>query len=467
MNTKCQIFTPNNYVEKLLDSVNYTSNLYGRKILENSCGDGKILVAVVTRYIKDCKRMNFDETKIKTGLNSDIYGIEIDPVHYNKCINNLNNLLEKFCIGPVNWNVKQTDYLTWNNPVKFDYIIGNPPYITYEELPVSERIALKNNFFSCKKGKFDYCYAFIEKSVDNLLDSGKMAYLIPSSIFKTVFGEKLREILTAHIEKIIDYTNQKVFDNALVKSAILVLQKNKYSKTFLYQDFSNNTQRYIEISKLEKKWVFSQNNKNMNKRFGDYYKVSHVVATLLNDVFVLKNFVLKDGFYVKGEDKIECDLVRETATPRALRYNLNEKIIFPYFYKDGNLAKYSESDFAKNFPEAYKYFFKYKIKLDKRKKDKSAKWFEYGRSQALNGLNCKKLLISTVVTDSIRLYEVSKACIPYAGMYIIPQNADSTLEEAKLILESPGFLQYAMNIGIHISGNSLRITSKDIMDYRY
>lgn len=42
MNKKCQVFTPADYVEELLDSVGYTENLYGKRILENSCGDGNI-----------------------------------------------------------------------------------------------------------------------------------------------------------------------------------------------------------------------------------------------------------------------------------------------------------------------------------------------------------------------------------------------------------------------------------------
>ena len=51
MYTKCQVFTPNNYVQELLDSVSYTEHLYGLKLLENSCGDGNILKEVVSRYI--------------------------------------------------------------------------------------------------------------------------------------------------------------------------------------------------------------------------------------------------------------------------------------------------------------------------------------------------------------------------------------------------------------------------------
>ena len=65
MNKKCQVFTPENYVIELLDSVGYTHNLYGKKILENSCGDGNILVAVVQRYIDDCKENGLSRTRIK------------------------------------------------------------------------------------------------------------------------------------------------------------------------------------------------------------------------------------------------------------------------------------------------------------------------------------------------------------------------------------------------------------------
>ena len=40
MNKKCQIFTPDGYVKKLLDCIQYCENIYDKNILENSCGDG-------------------------------------------------------------------------------------------------------------------------------------------------------------------------------------------------------------------------------------------------------------------------------------------------------------------------------------------------------------------------------------------------------------------------------------------
>lgn len=114
MNKKCQVFTPENYVRELLDSVGYTHNLYGKKILENSCGDGNILVAVVQRYIDDCKENGLSRTRIKNGLAKDIYGIEIDEEQYKKCIDNLDEVLKRNDIDKVDWKVINADYLKWN-----------------------------------------------------------------------------------------------------------------------------------------------------------------------------------------------------------------------------------------------------------------------------------------------------------------------------------------------------------------
>ena len=52
-------------------------------------------------------------------------------------------------------------------------------------------------------------------------------------------------------------------------------------------------------------------------------------------------------------------------------------------------------------------------------------------------------------------------------LFYFTQKKDLTLQDAKKILESQEFLEYAQSIGIHMSGNSIRIMSKDIMEYRF
>ena len=455
MNKKCQVFTPNGYVKKLLDCIDYNKN-----ILENSCGDGNILVVIVERYINDARAHGLSNKEISNGLSRCICGVEIDPEQHKKCIANLNEIVNEKGISDVQWNIVNEDYLKWEPDRKFDFIVGNPPYITYQELDEENRSYVRNNFITCEKGKFDYCYAFIEKSVHCLSNKGKMSYLIPSSIFKTVFGEKLRSYIKPYLYEIYDYTQDKMFDDALVKSAIIVIDK-----CIIHNEMC------IKIENLTNKWFFTKNNVPGTRRFGDFFQVAHVVATLLNEAYVLKeeNYQEMNEFYCCNGKNIEKEVVRETATPRSLRYKKKEKIIFPYDYKNGKLIRYSAQQFLSLFPGTVNYLNDFREQLDDRESDKNALWFEYGRSQALAGLNKRKLLISTVITERVAVYILKKKCIPYAGMYIVPKADNKTykLEDAKEILESDEFMKYVQDVGIHISGTSLRITSKDIEEFRF
>ncbi|WP_455938196.1 Eco57I restriction-modification methylase domain-containing protein [Gemella morbillorum] len=468
---KCQVFTPQNYVKELLDSVGYCQDIVNKTILENSFWDGNILVEIVKRYIKEAKKLEYSDEKIKNGLEKDVYGFEIDEKQFEKCIHKLNLITEKIGLQNVKWNIYNEDYLKSEVNIQFDFIVGNPPYITYSDLSLEERTFIRRKYGTCQEGKFDYCYAFIEHSIKSLSNKGRMSYLIPSSIFKTVFGDKLREFMNPFIIEIKDYTREQIFDNALVKSAIIIIDKNYNREKIQYLDMSNNRELSIHKTTMEKKWIFS-NELNMGKnRFGNYFKVSHVIATLLNKAYVIKEDIYDDkgDYYKIGNIEIEKEIVSPTASPRSMRYAKIEKIIFPYKYINNNLIKLEEDELKKQYPGAFAYLSQFKKELKNRKSDENAKWFEYGRSQALLGIKCEKLLISTIVTDKVSVYRLTEEYVPYGGMYISikEENKEYDLDFAKKILESKKFMKYVKKIGINISGSSLRITSKDIENFYF
>lgn len=99
-----------------------------------------------------------------------------------------------------------------------------------------------------------------------------------------------------------------------------------------------------------------------------------------------------------------------------------------------------------------------------RNSDTNSKWFEYGRSQALDNLNQEKLLMSFIITNKVNVYELGVNYIPYSGIYIVPKSSLS-LSVAKEILESDEFLKYINDIGIYVNGSSLRITANDIKKF--
>lgn len=109
-------------------------------------------------------------------------------------------------------------------------MIGNPPYITYHDMDDTQRDLLKRSFKTCKHGRSDYCYAFIEASIKVLADDGKMVYLVPYSIMTNKFAGELRRFILPYTTKIYDYRTIKIFPEALTSSVIIVCEKPKGSR---------------------------------------------------------------------------------------------------------------------------------------------------------------------------------------------------------------------------------------------
>lgn len=473
---KCQVFTPKENVKQLLDWCGYTTNIFDKKIIENSCGNGQILTEVVERYIKDSINHKKNTREIKKGLEQNIYGIEYDKVKYIECLERLDKIVEKYSINNVNWkkNIICNDALINIEDNKYDFVVGNPPYIKYSILEEKDREYIKNNFESCKHGKFDYCYSFIELSIRNLKKDGIMAYLIPSSIFKNVFAESLREYIKPHIIKIYDFTSTRLFTketndkniDRLTSSAILIAKKNSNSKSLEYYDIVKNKKVVINKENLGKKWIFDTSVNNKTRRFGDYFNVSNTIATLYNKAFVINDYTEDEKYiYVKNR-KIEKCIIKDTISPKSIKKNKSEKIIFPYIYQNDDLIRFSEEDFKAKFPYAYEYLSDFNDKLMERKSDSSAKWFEYGRSQALKSSNQEKILISTIITKKVNTKILSENVIPYSGLYIT-KKSNKSLEFADKILNSKDFFKYISTKGIISSGGSYRITANDIIEYRF
>lgn len=460
MDIRCQQFTSEEIAQEMLDLVGYKQNLYGKSLLENSCGEGNILCLAVERYIQDALNGGRTSEEIVHGLEQDIFGAEIVESTYKICIDNLNTLAGKYGLYNIRWNILNGDVLECPFDRSFDFIVGNPPYISYRNLEQSVREFIKLNYKTCKKGKPDYCYAFIENAIKYLAVDGNMVYLIPNSIYKNVYAQDLRDMILEYIVEIRDYPNKKLFKHAMTSSAVMLLQKTEYIPKLKYINVPKNEQLQINKDSLHGKWIFDISKEYLKTVcFGDYFKASMAIATQRNNVFVIDEETRRNS-------NIERGGIRLAVSPRNQKYGNKEFIIFPYKVRNHVVINYQEEEFKQKYPRIYAYLEEQRAELDKRDADKSAQWFEYGRSQAVQNMNKRKLLISTVVTNEINVYEVNNRAVPYAGIYIISDKGYD-LTVAKRILESEEFLKYIRGIGTPASGSSLRITANDINKFRF
>ena len=92
----------------------------------------------------------------------------------------------------------------------FDIVIGNPPYINIENLPIEMKDYLFNNYRACQ-GRTDIYIAFLEKSISILSAKGIMGFILPYAFAMQKYGEKMRQILIENhtIRKIVDASSAK------------------------------------------------------------------------------------------------------------------------------------------------------------------------------------------------------------------------------------------------------------------
>ena len=462
-NKNDQIPTPVEYIRNMLDQIGYTQNVVGKKILENSCGRGSILRVIVERYLIDAAAQGLSIEETREGLERDIIGFELDPVECEICKNQLNVLCAAHGVFDIQWNIYTEDFLKHTfEKQDIAYVVGNPPYITHHDLSEEERVYLKENFEVCKKGRFDYCYAFFVFCFLALAPNGVMIYLIPFSIFRNRYAKELRKYIYEGMTGITDYSGIDVFSGITCSVALLQYEKAKKSEYFWYKNV--NEERLVKYSKdiLPKdgeKWIFSDICMRRN-RFGDYFDVLNGIATLYNRAFL-----------VQEEEQLEVEpesCLPAVSTKSCKKEEVDTWIIFPYKRENNEITRYMELELKERYPKTYAHLLKYKDALKQRKKDSRARWFEYGRSQALNSLWEEKLVLPMVITESAKTYYAEQDAVPYAGYFVTKKPEVSySLEFAAELLESSEFYQYVKAVGTPTTRTSYRISVNDIKNYRF
>lgn len=448
------------------------------KIVDPGCGCGIFLISAI-EYIHN--KFNVD---IKEIIEENIYGIDIMQDNIRRC----KFAIELYCIinklelrNSIKYNLISADSLkeNWNNLFKverFDYIIGNPPYVNPHDMKKETVKFLKDNFKSTQEGVFNIFYAFIENGLNYLQEDGVLEYIIPNNVLTIKSANNLRDILQNRksIESIIDFSDNMIFKPVRTYNCIIKLNKRCNEKfNYAVIDKCNNIEEKLEridYQCMETELLDKNGWKLVNKNTLDNIKKIEKQKMPIKEFIRTGIATLKDGVYLVDCDingfyknidgtrfNIEPDIVKPIYKIPELKKCENENdamqyIIFPYFKCKGTYKLIEEKELEQKYPNAYRYLEKMKSELEKRDKGKENPygWYAYGRTQGLNKYGKKMLFPTFAKKPKFRYIENENAL--FCNGYAIFENEKISLNILGKILNSDIMKYYISNTSYAIEG---------------
>lgn len=175
-----------NMVGKLFSSRPPSS---GDRVLDPGCGEGAFIEGIV----RWCDQHGCPLPEV--------LGIESDPVHVSAARKRLAHLPSA--------RVFHEDFLT-DRTDRFEYIIGNPPYVPITGLSLEEKSGYRARYHSAT-GRFDLYLLFFEQALRLLTPGGRLVFITPEKFLYVQSAEPLRkQLANIHVEEI-DFVAETTF----------------------------------------------------------------------------------------------------------------------------------------------------------------------------------------------------------------------------------------------------------------
>lgn len=479
-----QVITPAWIVREILDAADYAgSGILRQYALEPACGDGAFLYEMATRYMAAAREAGQTLAQTAAELGEYLVGIEIDTDAHQSCLNKLEILAAKELGIQVHWRLYCRNTLDIYRHYRqyFSWILGNPPYIRLHNLSEEMRSRLKREF-RFTHGTTDMYLAFFEMAFYMLSPVGKLGFITPNSFLHNTSYQYFRHFLQQQgkLTAIYDLKSHKVFDGYSTYTAITIFDYAARSSCFIYKELVSGSfqeRNRIRFDKLDnKKWVLASHDDSQlittiknghSATIQDFFHVQYGFATLRDKIFIGKTTGLGNGLSTFNGVKIESTILRPIV--KGSRYKGQpeefEAVLFPYHLHNNRYVAYQEDELQQAFPLAYAYLMANKAELLQRDTDKNAQWFEFGRSQGIQSSHQEKIVVSTVINDSVRFYRLPAEVLVYSGIFITQKHPDADWQMAEKVLGSPAFLRYARLTGKDMSGGYKALSGKQIKQF--
>ncbi len=209
----------------------------------------------------------FSRLALKKNKNIHIKGFDVDEIIYNRA----NKIFKN---KSVDLHLEDYLYNDWEN--KYDAIICNPPYLKFHDYQNTKTLKeIKKRVHIDLSGFTNIYTLFLLKSMYQLKQNGKMAYIVPSEFLNSNYGKSIKRFLLESklLKEIIIFDfKENIFDQAITTSAILLLEKTQNNSLFFTH--IKTIFQLKNINSIEKK-SYSYKDIDFRIKWKKYYQKQH------------------------------------------------------------------------------------------------------------------------------------------------------------------------------------------------
>jgi adenine-specific DNA-methyltransferase len=237
-------------------------------LLDPGCGTGSFIEGV----IRWCNLHSIELPKI--------VGIESDPRHIPEARRKFQDYSSI--------EIRNEDFLT-DIPGTFDYIIGNPPYVSITKLTEEEKNHYRKSFQTAS-GRFDLYLLFFEQGLRCLEKEGRLVFITPEKFLYVQTARNLRSLLGGYFLKEIHLLPEETFGDLTTYPTVTTVL-NTRSKEPSDLIFRDGSLKRVMLPKDGSSFLPTMNGKSQQKS-GHFelrdvsIRVSCGVATGADSVFI-------------------------------------------------------------------------------------------------------------------------------------------------------------------------------------
>lgn len=200
---------------------------------------------------------------------------------------------------------------------KFASIIGNPPYVRYQDIEHDTRALLDTTLFDARSNLFLF---FIEKALRHLEPGGELIYIVPRDFIKLTAARKLNARLfeLGTITHWIETGDQRIFDGAVPNCAIFRFELGDFSRRTRWQVLGDEGWQNRVFTEMDGQLAFPE----------------HALSVPLAALFDVKVGAVSgaDEVFTHADGNVDfvCSRTRDSGETRRMLYNQPHPDLLPH-----------------------------------------------------------------------------------------------------------------------------------------